>query len=130
MAQTLLREKLWAKSEPFKPLWTHLLETGIVAQQLVAEGCFYPLGLKLQRYLGCSETDMLSLVGYLAAVHDIGKAAGPFQENLSSEWKEALVSDGLTCEFPHFRHEDYGAYRLKEIWKKEASAPRSGVSCS
>lgn len=119
MDRTLLREKLWAKSDPFKPLWMHLLETGLVAQQLVEEGCFYPLGLELQRYLECSEMDMLSLVGYIAAVHDIGKAAGPFQEKISSEWNEALMREGLTCEFPYFRHEDYGAYRLKDIWKKE-----------
>lgn len=119
MEQALLREKLWAKSEPFKPLWTHLLETGIVAQRLVAEGCFYPLGLELQRYLGMDEAQMLSLVGYIAAVHDIGKAAGPFQEKLSSDWKDVLTREGLTCDFPHFRHEDYGAYRLEDIWKHE-----------
>ena len=119
MDQTLLREKLWAKSEPFKPLWTHLLETGIVAQRLVAEGCFYPLGLELQRYLECSEEEMLALVGYIAAVHDIGKAAGPFQQKISDAWKTALENEGLACDFPYFRHEDYGAYQLNDLWKKE-----------
>ncbi len=121
MDQAVLREKLWAKSKPFKFLWVHLLETGIVAQRLVKDGCFYPLGLELQRYLDCSEEEMLSLVGYIAAVHDIGKAAGPFQEKISDEWKDTLVREGLTCVFPRFRHEDYGAFRLKDIWKKEKS---------
>lgn len=118
MDQALLREKLWAKSDPFKPLWMHLLETGIVAQRLVAEGCFHPLGLELCRYLALDEKKMLALVGYIAAVHDIGKAAGPFQEKISPEWKAALEREGMTCEFPHFRHEDYGAYQLKNMWKK------------
>ena len=118
MEQSLLQEKLWAKSNPYKPLWMHLLEAGIVAQQLVAEGCFYPLGKELCRYLSLDEKDMLALVGYIAGVHDLGKAAGPFQEKLSFEWKNALECAGLTCEFPYFRHEDYGAYRLRSLWKQ------------
>ena len=107
---------LWAKSDPFKPLWMHMLETGIVAQELVSKGCFYPLGQELCGYLQVDEEKMLALVGYLATVHDIGKAAGPFQAQ-DDKLKELLVEAGIFCDFPNFRHEDYGAYCLNKIWK-------------
>ncbi|MBQ1914811.1 MAG: hypothetical protein II178_06265, partial [Selenomonadaceae bacterium] len=93
-----------------------MLETGIVAQELVSKGCFYPLGQELCGYLQVDEEKMLALVGYLATVHDIGKAAGPFQAQ-DDKLKELLVETDIFCDFPNFRHEDYGAYRLDRIWE-------------
>ncbi len=112
-----LRNLLWAKTNPFKPLWMHLVETGIVAQELVRTGCFYPLGQELCVYLQLNESKMLALVGYIASMHDIGKAAGPFQAQNES-MKKILEQKGIFCDYPGFRHEEYGAECLrKSIWK-------------
>ncbi len=114
----LICDYLWAKSNPFKPLWMHLLETGIIAQKLVSYGCFYPLGKELCHYLQVSELKMLALVGYIASVHDIGKAAGPFQGH-DDRMKEILKKEQVFCDGDGFRHEDYGAYRLGKLWSEK-----------
>lgn len=111
------KNRLWAKSNPFKPLWMHLLETGIVAQELVSKGCFYPLGRELCANLGLEEKEMLAFVGYMASVHDIGKAAGPFQA-LNENLRLDLMRYGIFCDYPNFRHEDFGQFCLNKLWKK------------
>jgi len=64
-----LRKCLWAKMAPFKPLWMHLLETGIVAQQLITIGCFVPLADELVKYLEIDKEKVVALVGYLVAAN-------------------------------------------------------------
>lgn len=114
-----VRELLWAKTEPFKPLKIHLLETGIVAQELVMTGCFVPLEKELERYLDFERDQVLALVGYIASIHDIGKAFASMQEKADGTSLAGFIKKyHLGGEIPAvFRHEIYGAERLKKIWQ-------------
>ena len=116
-----LQEKMWAKSNPYKPLWMHLLEAGGVAQSLLEWGSFKPLAAELQRYLSLTEEQVHHWVGYMAAVHDIGKAFPAFQQQGEgtgiADW---LKENGLACPSPEgFRHEVYGEEKLYQIWKEQ-----------
>ena len=115
-----LRTLLWAKTEPFKPLKMHLLETGIVAQELIVEGCFVPLEKELECYLALSRDKVLSLVGYIASVHDIGKASlGMAQKASDMPIMQFIQDNHLMVELSDgFRHELYGGDRLEKIWLK------------
>ena len=68
-----LKRMLWAKSDPFKPLIVHLIEVGAVAQTLLNNSVFFPILLELCKRASLSKDQATALVGYLAAVHDIGK---------------------------------------------------------
>lgn len=116
-----LEANLWAKSNPYKPLWMHLLETGVVAQALLKDGSFQPLAHELQRYLSLNEQQVYQLVGYMAAVHDIGKAFPAFQQQ-AEDSKSAIIlkQAGLVCpDAKGFRHEIYGEEKLYRIWKEQ-----------
>ena len=115
-----LQENIWAKSNPYKPLWMHLLEAGIVAQSLLEWGSFKPLAKELQRYLPLTEEQVYHWVGYMASVHDIGKAFPAFQQQGAETKIAALLKEnGLLCPNPDgFRHEVYGEEKLYRIWKE------------
>lgn len=129
MLDVSLKEKLtkllWAKSRPFKPLWVHMLETGIVAQILMMKGCFVPLRKELEQRMHLSAEQICSLVGYLAAMHDIGKIHPSFVgSGAVLEAKAFLEKHHLEFCDDHFRHEQYGAARVKQIWKHKERFPR------
>lgn len=73
-----LKPFIWAKSNPFKPLREHLLETGFIAQTLILEGCFSPLKTELMYQTGLSSDEIINLTGYLASTHDLGKIESSF----------------------------------------------------
>ena len=129
-----LQPFLWAKSSPFKPLREHLLEAGFIAQTLITKGCFLPLKIQLMYQTGLSSDEVVHLVGYLASVHDIGKASPFFIGNGAyPPAKDFLYQHGLHCPpLLHFRHEKYGAAVLRQIWKEKkrfaSSAMRRSLS--
>lgn len=57
---------LWAKTDPYHPLWCHLLDTAAVCEHLII--C-----------LGCPDDLPAVWTMYLAALHDIGKSDPEFQ---------------------------------------------------
>ena len=79
---------LWAKSEPFHPLWCHLFDVAAVAQSLV------------RRFGGISQLPD-SFVALVAGLHDLGKADAWFQ-NKAPELDGSLRERGI--ELPS-RHE-------------------------
>ena len=116
-----IERTLWAKSEPFKPLWMHLLETGIIAQELISSGCFYPVGDELAENFGMPRKEIENLVGYIGSVHDLGKCYGYFQKQAAnSEIAKILDENNVPiAETDKFRHELHGCKRLKKIWKDD-----------
>ena len=117
-----IAEHLWAKSEPYKPLWMHLLETGIIAQMLISEGIFYPLAKELSKNFGVSLDEITDLAGYIGAVHDIGKCHVNFQIQADTMKVAKILTDNtiVVPDLRGFRHEQYGSERLNDIWKKYA----------
>jgi CRISPR-associated endonuclease/helicase Cas3 len=86
-------KQLWAKSEPYHPLWCHLLDIAAVCKALMVRfGGIDPL----------PEAWVL----YIVALHDIGKADVHFQ-NKNEEEAERLKAYGfcLPDEVTRFRHE-------------------------
>jgi CRISPR-associated endonuclease/helicase Cas3 len=83
-------EQLWAKSEPYHPLWCHLLDVSAVCAAL------------LPRFGGIEELPKEWLV-YLVGLHDVGKADARFQG------KAPELAVGLVVDTPGncvgFRHE-------------------------
>lgn len=112
----IIKSLLWAKSEPYKSLFTHMAESGMVAQILLKDSCFRPVSLVLQEYLDMDEEQVLSFVGYIVSLHDIGKIHPAFIGK-KEDCLEKLVSIGLDSKFGDIRHEFYGRDRIYEIWK-------------
>jgi len=86
-------QALWAKTNPYHPLWCHLLDTGAVCERLL--DCF-----------GCPDDIPPKWVIYLSALHDIGKADPEFQV-LDDVQVDRLQGFGLSLpsRYDGFRHE-------------------------
>ena len=91
---------LWAQSDPYHPLWCHLLDVAAVCEGL------------LPRFGGVQPLPN-SWVALVAALHDIGKADAWFQ-NKDDDCAARLREQGLTIPEPtasaddgkrRFRHE-------------------------
>ncbi len=114
--------QLWAKTAPFQSVYTHSALCGIVAQVLLEEVLSPGTRHQLARLLGVRAEKLPGWVGYLASLHDIGKAEGQFQ------WKwehvraclEALGLKPAMVDSDAVRHEmsTYDAL-TREIWKEE-----------
>ncbi len=56
-----------------------MVDVGHVGQELLKSTIFQPLKEQLTRSLVCSKADMEGWIGYLLAIHDIGKCHPEFQ---------------------------------------------------
>ena len=113
---------LWAKSDPFTPLYTHMLCVGICAQEYIFAPSSYSTLRFLQSSFDSDAAEVRSLVGYICSLHDIGKAHPIFQrksEILYAKWKNNGFGDLFLNEIETepFRHEYYSGKVLKRIWK-------------
>ena len=90
-----LWRKPWAKSDPYHPLWCHLLDAAAVCQALLPS--FGPIGSLSSE-----------LVMYIVAMHDIGKADPAFQVKSpehASWMSENGFPDWIGGPTKGFRHE-------------------------
>lgn len=101
---------LWAKSEPYKSLLTHMLEVGGVCEALLRHSCLLPVLHLISTRLGTAPGALLRTISYLCALHDIGKCHPLFQ----AQGKVPEVDDmirGRRIAYPRtvgdFRHEKY-----------------------
>lgn len=116
-----LKEILWAKTLPYKKLYTHMLETGMVSRILLEESCFSTCANDLADNLGLSKNDMLNLVSYITSLHDIGKAHPLMQGKAKDSLSALYIDNNPELKYPYwaddYRHE-LGSYSsLKRIWK-------------
>ena len=119
---TASTDLLWAKSKPYKNLLEHMIDTGLCAQYLLQYGCAHSCLKQLISLSGLTEIEILHLVSYLAALHDIGKCHPEFQCK-APELKQVLelretgklkTSGSITP----FRHELYTREVLERVWKE------------
>lgn len=69
---------VWGKSDPPRPLYCHLIDTGLVTYEIVHTTGYSSTARTLARAAGTELTVMIPWVCYIAALHDIGKADSRF----------------------------------------------------
>lgn len=71
--------ELWAKTEPFHPLWCHLIDIGNVTRALLETPAFTTTVQGFRESSNYPDSLMPAWLGYLTALHDIGKCHHDFQ---------------------------------------------------
>lgn len=108
----------WAKLHPYKSLYDHMYETGILAETFLKTSKYCAL---LPLFRECinteqSESELISAISFIVALHDIGKCYPNFQKKaVAKELLEWQVEKELTIikknsmfhetTFENFRHE-------------------------
>ena len=117
--EQLTLTQIWAKSNPFQSILTHSLISGTVAQVLFEQMLAPGVRRQLCKRLSCNLTQLKQWVGYLVALHDIGKVEGQFQYRWP-EMREKLDIAGLRPQYfdeRPIRHEQTTGYCLSHrIW--------------
>lgn len=109
---------LWAKSKPYCSLADHLVITGRCAAELLRNGVISPIVDRLCKSTGLMPEELISLISYLASLHDIGKAHPFFQaKDKAVPNVDILISEGLLGKKapPVFRHEEYSSIILEKL---------------
>ena len=117
---------LWAKSEPFCTLSQHMIAVGACAEVYLSSSCASAILRNLSEWMNLSEVDTIKCIGYAFALHDIGKAHPSFQYRSVGVYealKKAGVKDLQRNGEAKFRHEQYGANLLRQLWKQETDIP-------
>lgn len=114
---------LWAKSNPYKQLLAHMLDTGYCAIAFLSAPSSSSALSFLTDQWHCTAKEALSFSAYIAALYDIGKAMPQFQRQNETRFAE-MKSVGMVNLFPALytepiEHEYFSARILQRIWKKE-----------
>ena len=126
---------LWAKSDPYKQLSAHMIDTGCCTMTLLRSESSKSLLVFLSEQWKCSEERAASFASYFAALHDIGKAIPQFQMQNEDCWSRLVSAAGDTLlsgkNSEPIRHEYASARIMRRIWKKQhVSRPAvDGYAC-
>lgn len=118
---------LWAKTNPFKALWQHMLDSGFVAQALLTQTSYHGTLKRIAGWLGCDEKEAVVFICYVVALHDIGKCHPVFQGK-RPETEAVLRREGLLQSEPmenRFRHEKYSAIVAKRLLHKRTASAKT-----
>lgn len=117
-------KKLWAKSEPYKSLWHHMLDSGCCALALAKEPRFFALVRLAADIFALSLPKARCLLAYMAAIHDCyGKTHPAFQKKdaeLQTPFAEMISS--LWDRDTNFRHEKYGGLCYTDTLQEKGGA--------
>lgn len=119
---------IWAKSNPYKQLLSHMLDTGCCAIQFLSAPSSGAIISFLSNQLHLNESNTLHFVAYLSAMHDIGKAMPWFQAQNETLYNQ-FISYGMGGLFlPKYmeplRHEYASADIFMRIWKDRKASRR------
>ena len=98
------------KEIPGKPLYEHMLESGMVTEILLAETAHAGLLDLLYQHIDSSrisKEEFLSSLAHLVSLHDIGKVSPWFQYRMGADAE--CIPSGISCGDMEFRHERYSA---------------------
>ena len=112
--------KLWAKTDPYHPLYCHMIDTGYVTGALLKTAAYKELIKKFSISSGLLQDQIINWLMYLSALHDIGKCHADFQGKGPSNLIEPLLHMGLSCHRlqEKFRHEAFSAQWLLGFFKE------------
>lgn len=119
--------ELWNRlmAKPDKKLISHMIETGVTAQEILRSGPARRELEPLERITGLDREGMLSFAGYLCAMHDIGKCHPAFQDMIGADLDDIIKS----VPGRRIRHEDYGVKVMRRI-RPVRNSRTLGVICS
>ena len=123
------KEDLWAKTlkneqgEPVigkdgypvigESLLDHMKAVGNTAARIVGDSLYFELEEELAGYLGVPKEEVIPIVKYISAMHDIGKCHPHFQKLAMDLGEYAPAQNALT----EYRHELGSEAIAKRIWK-------------
>lgn len=131
-----LIDLLWAKTNPYKPLLAHMIDSGFCAKAYIESSASSALRRYLSEQFSCSEDRVITFVAYLVAMHDIGKATPQFQMQNDEQLrrlKETEVNQYLpVIQLNPVRHEYLSRSIAKRIWKDQGEDKRicDAYSCA
>lgn len=119
-----LHLKLWAKSNPYKSLLAHMVDSGCCAYQFLSASSSNAILSFLSQQWKCDTEAALSYCAYFTAMHDIGKAMPQFQrmdEGQFARLKDFGMGDLFSSIITEsIRHEYFSARIMRRIWKARA----------
>ena len=109
-----------AKSGGRKDLMCHLYETTIMMEIQCRHGVFRHIVETMAKKLGTTKENIIRMMMFISAVHDIGKIFPAFQKKVGNPAPEfAGASDRL------FRHECYGSRLIEEFLLEKGFSHRT-----
>ena len=125
---TALPDLLWAKTNPYKQLLPHMIDTGNCAKAYLEAPASSALLSFLMEQWNCNRDYAIAFTAYLISMHDIGKATPQFQMQ-SEEQLQRLKSTAIQSILPEkalppVRHEYLSGLIAKRIWKSGETSHR------
>ena len=118
---------IWAKTDGYLPLVNHMIDVGCVTELLLKNSALGLVVDNLELDLGLDKEDVISLVSYINAMHDIGKAH-PFFQGKDEKTKKLILENNLWDEsYISLRHEYYSAEVINRILYDKGMMDKSVV---
>lgn len=118
-------DEMWAKTQPYKTLLHHMIDTGFMAEAILKESSLQPLLKRLKELLPGEK--VLNTASCLIALHDIGKCHPFFQaKEPSIEYVKKLSAEGKLSinQKNEYRHEIGGKYIIERVLKRLSLPPK------
>lgn len=108
--------KFWGKTNPYKSLIHHMIDSGAVAKILLTEGLMNSTYVALKSFFK-DDDKLLNTVAFYVSLHDLGKCHHDFQNKYEDDFIIELRNRGLILSDNNldYRHEIGTKMALKDI---------------